>query len=124
MATEIKRKSKQRDAILNYLQNTITHPTATDIYMEVKKTHPDVSLGTIYRDLSQLVASGQVITLKTGDNSVHYDGRLAPHSHFFCNCCGKIIDVLDDVYTLPNSLSQVNVKNVQTVYTGLCDKCK
>ena len=124
MATEIKRKSKQRDAILDYLQNTITHPTATEIYLEVKKSYPDVSLGTIYRDLNQLVASGQVITLKTGDNAVHYDGRLTPHSHFFCNSCGRIIDVLDEVYAIPKSLSHINVINVQTVYTGLCDKCK
>ena len=68
MRTGLKR-SKQRDAIVNYLRSTKEHPTADTIYMNVKKEIPNISLGTVYRNLNLLVACGDIIKISCDNKS-------------------------------------------------------
>lgn len=122
---EIKRrKSRQRDAVIEYLKSTTTHPTADAVYEELKKTNPNISLGTVYRNLRLLAEEGEALELSVTPEKVHFDGNVSPHSHFVCEKCGEIFDVFDDEFTVPKSLQGKLVKNVATTYYGVCERCK
>ncbi len=118
------RHSQQRDAILRVLRASRAHPTAEHIYAEVRKVLPNVSLGTVYRNIRQLSESGELITLETEDKSVHYDGNTAPHRHFVCNRCHRILDLFFDV-PLPPELVALGfaVESEKCIYYGLCSDC-
>ncbi len=118
------RHSQQRDAILRVLRSSRAHPTAEHIYAEVRKVLPNVSLGTVYRNIRQLSENGELITLETEDKSVHYDGNTAPHRHFVCNRCRRILDLFFDV-PLPPELVALGftVESEKCVYYGLCPDC-
>jgi len=86
------RYSKQRETILQVVRSTLVHPNADWIYQETRKQIPNISLGTVYRNLNQLVECGQILKLKD-DAIVRYDGNVAQHDHFRCSVCGKWYDV-------------------------------
>ena len=121
------RKSKQRDTIFQCVQSHNDHPTADTIYREVKKEIPNISLGTIYRNLSLLVHIGKIKKVSFGDSSERYDKNLASHSHFICKDCGKIFDIpkdkepeldLKNLSTLGNRIDE----HIVTFY-GHCNEC-
>lgn len=87
------RTSKKRDAILALIQSTHCHPAADWIYRELKVQYPDLSLGTVYRNLNQLCERGLLRRVGVVDGQERYDGMIAPHSHFVCNRCGVILDL-------------------------------
>lgn len=118
------RYSKQRDLILRVLTECQDHPTADTIYERVKEICPSVSLGTVYRNLKQFVQEGKAITLETTDMSLHYDGRVATHTHFVCEDCGKIIDVFEG-FALPKTLADagVSVRETKVIFYGKCNRC-
>ena len=86
------RYSKQRETILQVVRGTLVHPTADWVYKETRKVIPNISLGTVYRNLNQLVESGRVLKLKD-ESMVRYDGNTGQHDHFRCTSCGKWYDV-------------------------------
>lgn len=88
----MKKNSRQREAILNVLRATDTHPTAVWVYERVRESIPNISLGTVYRNLHSLCGSGEILALSVGDGYEHYDGNCVPHIHLHCRCCGKITD--------------------------------
>ena len=69
------------------------HPTADTVYMHVRQEYPNISLGTVYRNLNLLVELGEIISFTCGDGSVHFDYTTTPHYHFVCKTCGHIIDL-------------------------------
>ncbi len=87
------RFSKQREVIKDVTKNTTIHPDADWIYKESARIIPNISLGTVYRNLKELVAMGELNTLETEDNVLHYDGNVDSHSHFICRYCHSIIDL-------------------------------
>ena len=87
------KRSRQREAILNNIMLRKDHPTAEDVYNSVRKEYPNISLGTVYRNLSLLVDMGHAVKVPCDDGSVHFDGRVMPHYHFQCTECGAIIDL-------------------------------
>jgi Fur family ferric uptake transcriptional regulator/Fur family peroxide stress response transcriptional regulator len=85
--------SRQRDLILRIIRHTNIHPTASWIYEEARKIKPDISLGTVYRNLRLLRSEGKIQEFCMG-NEVHcYDGDLREHSHIRCTECGRIVDI-------------------------------
>lgn len=84
--------SKQRDAVLQVLQGTTSHPTAEWIYNELKKDFPNISLATVYRNLKLLLSMNKIICFNVGGTE-HYDADCGLHYHFICRNCGVIIDV-------------------------------
>ena len=84
--------SKQREAVLNELQSRCDHPTAAQVYEGVRKVIPNISLGTVYRNLAALVESGEILSVSVGDGYEHYDGDKSFHLHLHCKSCGQIID--------------------------------
>lgn len=86
------RLTPQRQAILEYLRRTRTHPKAEEIFHHVRQRFPGVSLATIYNNLNVLVGKGLVIELSYGDMASRFDGDVAPHYHITCERCGKVVN--------------------------------
>ena len=83
------RYSKQRELVLQKVEQLCDHPTAEEIFDLAAKECPGLSLGTVYRNLSLLSDMGLITTLETLDKSIHYDGNTDSHSHFICERCSK-----------------------------------
>ncbi len=89
----MKNYSRQREAILNVLRSTDTHPTAAEVYERVREIIPNISLGTVYRNLDALSRQGDILSISVGDGNNHFDGDNSCHLHLHCTKCGKISDV-------------------------------
>lgn len=87
------RTSKKRDAMLALLRSVHCHPGADWVYRELKVQYPNLSLGTVYRNLNQLCERGLIQRVGAVDGQERYDGVVTPHSHFICSRCGAIIDL-------------------------------
>lgn len=81
--------SRQRESILNSLNEKLDHPTAEMVYNCVKKEQPNISLGTVYRNLNQLVEQGVLRRIATPVSGDRFDIRTDPHAHLLCTRCGK-----------------------------------
>jgi Fur family peroxide stress response transcriptional regulator len=124
-----RRGSKQREAILRILQSTDIHPTADWIYIEVKKVIPNISLGTVYRNLNLLRDEGLIReVIIQGSASARYDANLEPHHHFVCVGCNSVYDLPSrgGNFNIDELLAGRNfkVKFVKVDIFGLCDKCR
>lgn len=119
------RYSKQRELIINIIKGRCDHPTADMIYQSARSEEPNISLGTVYRNLKLLADEGVILTLETEDKRLHYDGDISRHSHFICEDCGKIIDLFRPAKT-PKELEDLGltVTGEKCIYYGKCDKCQ
>ena len=120
----IERKSKQRDAIINELCSRYDHPTAMELYLSVREVIPNLSLGTLYRNLSQLEESGMVMRIPDGAND-RFDGNAKPHVHFKCTSCGKVYDLMsfkNDSITFSDDIIG-EVTNYSLMAFGSCKHC-
>ncbi len=116
--------SRQREAILQVLQNSKSHPTAAEVYRQVREVIPNISLGTVYRNLSELNDEGQIICVRVGDGNDHFDGDTSFHLHLYCVKCHDIIDV--PVENMTKSLfksSGFTPESAVCVVGGICKKC-
>jgi Fur family peroxide stress response transcriptional regulator len=86
------RMTPQRHAILSYLMNTMSHPTADEIYRALSPEFPSMSVATIYNNLRLFVDAGLVRELTYGDDSSRFDADLSDHYHCICKSCGRITD--------------------------------
>ena len=120
--------SRKREAILHVLQNTKVHPTAEWVYQELKPDFPDLSLGTVYRNLSRFKEAGTVRSLGVIGGQEHFDGNLTPHDHFLCTACGKILDLGSPAFMadLQTHLEQegMRVPGHELLVHGLCAACQ
>ena len=87
------KRSKQRESIKAFLSGRTDHPTAEFIYTHLREEMPNLSLGTVYRNLALLAELGEIQKISTGVGPDHFDGNPKPHNHFYCSCCGSIIDL-------------------------------
>ena len=83
------KRSKQRDAILSFLATRYDHPTAETVYLNIKEEFPNISLGTVYRNLNLLSEIGEIQKISSGVGPDRFDGNPAPHYHFLCKKCGN-----------------------------------
>ncbi len=118
------RPSVHRLAVLEYVANHKTHPTADEVYGFVAVNFPSVSRTTVYNSLHTLVESGILRELEIESASTRYDLALQiPHSHFRCKRCGKIFDM-----SLPRGLDEsvvpgFVVEATDLFFAGLCPDC-
>ena len=118
------RNTKQREEILNFLRSNHSHFTASQIYDSVREKHPDISLGTIYRNLGKLCESGEILMIGTSEKTDYYDVTLMPHMHFVCQKCGEIYDLpIDSAYSKSIEALGFEIEPCRTVYYGTCNKC-
>lgn len=120
--------SHQREAIVDYLKSTKAHPTAETVYENIRLIIPNISLGTVYRNLNQLADCGRILRLCCDGKNVHYDGFTHPHCHFMCEVCGSVLDMdMDFSSELINKAkksSENTIKDVSIVFSGVCEACK
>ena len=86
------RYSKQRELVMQTVENLCDHPTAEEIYDTAAKECPGLSLGTVYRNLNSLVEAGRVRRVSIPGQADRFDHTLAWHSHLYCTVCGGVTD--------------------------------
>lgn len=89
----VRKHSKKRDAILEVLRSTKSHPSAQWVYERVKPAIPDLSLGTVYRNLAQFQQDGLVMQVGVVAGEQRFDANTSPHPHLVCECCHSVIDL-------------------------------
>lgn len=108
---------------------TDKHPTADQVYMHVKQEFPNISLGTVYRNLNLLTDIGEAVKISTPDGGDRFDGRLEPHNHFLCTKCGRLLDLELDMKSIEevNRLAAENfdgrITSSSTLFYGECSDC-
>jgi Fur family transcriptional regulator, peroxide stress response regulator len=121
------RLTSQKQIILDYLMGVKTHPTAEQVFSEVKRKLPRISRGTVYRVLNSFKDKGEVQTIPVR-GIAHFDGDTSPHAHFICQGCSRVYDVFDvcsDCKILKNKKTKVGKINYFKIYFyGKCKKCK
>ncbi|MDR2888891.1 MAG: transcriptional repressor [Lachnospiraceae bacterium] len=85
--------SRQRETIKEFLLSREDHPTADIVYLNVRRSYPRISLGTVYRNLNLLAAIGDISRICIGDSVDRYEANTAAHCHFICQTCGQIFDL-------------------------------
>jgi len=122
------RKSKQKEAILRVVKGTDSHPTADWVYEQVRREIPNISLGTVYRNLKLLKQEGEILELSLTGTLSRFDGITQNHYHFRCEQCGRIFDLDEPVNkTLDNRIAQKTdfvVTNHRLEFCGLCKDCQ
>lgn len=119
--------SKQREAIKTFLAGTLEHPTADQVYMYVREEFPNISLGTVYRNLNLLAEIGEIIKITTPDGADRFDGCTRPHYHVQCTKCGRLINL-----EIPKQMPfeemaekhfEGKIQSHDAMFFGICDRC-
>lgn len=119
------RNTKQKKLVYDLVKGCCDHPTADQIYERARAVEPNISLGTVYRNLANLAESGELLKLETADKSLHYDGNMTYHEHFLCSSCGKIVDVWNQrISTQKLEDEGLTVEAIKVIYYGKCSDCK
>jgi len=123
-----RRDTKQREAVLKFLKNTHAHPTADQIYTEVRKEIPNISKGTVYRNLQILCENGDISELNLHGTLSRYEEKQDRHYHFRCDRCGRVFDLDEPVNTeiekRVTARTGFKVLSHQTEFRGLCKDCE
>ena len=125
---KIFRQSKQRNRILELLRSTDSHPTADWLYQQLKNEFPNLSLGTVYRNLATLSEQGLVKKIHFGSTFDRFEGNTRPHYHLICESCGKIIDfempIYNDLNNQATKLTSFTILHHKIEFFGICEDCK
>jgi Fe2+ or Zn2+ uptake regulation protein len=112
----------QRLAVIRYLnEHCHSHPTATEIYRQLRKTYPTISQATVYSTLDLLRKAGQVRELSIRGDQACYDAGGTPHYHLFCRTCQRVLDISSPCPSLEEGLPEGHrVEDVQLYLYGTC----
>ncbi len=123
------RYSKKREAILDLLRSTDCHPSAEWVYQSLRPSIPNLSLGTVYRNLAFFQEQGLVNSVGVVDGQERFDAFVEPHSHFVCDCCSAVIDV--PILSLDHQLNDMvssqygfMVDRHELTFHGTCPSCQ
>jgi Fur family peroxide stress response transcriptional regulator len=121
------RMTPQRHAILSYLLDSMTHPSADDIYKALAKNFPNMSVATVYNNLKVFVETGLVRELTYGDNASRFEADMTEHYHAICEQCGKIDDFeyppFLDVEIKAAELTKFQISGHRMEVYGTCENC-
>lgn len=119
--------SRQRQEIKNFLMSRKDHPTADVVYMNVRQQYPNISLGTVYRNLTLLADMGEITRLHLGDGVDHFDADTSPHYHFVCSKCGQVMDLhmnnIDSIVDIAGMNFNGEIQGHITYFYGICGNC-
>lgn len=122
------RITPQRHAILEYLIQSMAHPTADEIYKALEGKFPNMSVATVYNNLRVFREAGLVKELTYGDASSRFDFVTNDHYHIICECCGKIVDFhypgLDEIEHFASQVTGFDVSSHRLEIYGTCSACK
>ena len=121
------KNSRQRNAILECVMRHHDHPTADIIYQELRESFPNISLGTVYRNLSLLTSLGKIMKITCENHADRFDGQTKPHAHFECKSCGCLQDIPFKPSIHPQEEIGTGFDGIISDYTitfrGYCAKC-
>ena len=121
--SEIGRQTPQKQVILDYLCKVKCHPSAEKVYLAVRQKLPNISKGTVYRNLEQMALTGRIKAIN--GKITCFDGDLSTHAHFLCQNCGRIYDMQQTFkINQPKNISQGEITSSQLYFYGICNKCK
>lgn len=122
------RITPQRHAILTFLMESMSHPTADEIYRSLEPRFPNMSVATVYNNLKMLIEAGMVRELTYGDNSSRFDADVSNHYHIICERCGKIKDFmypsLEDVEHKAAEMTGFQISGHRLELYGVCNECR
>lgn len=125
--SRILKYSRQREAIKEFLATRHDHPTADTVYINIRDQFPNISLGTVYRNLALLSDIGEISKITTGDGADRFDGTVHPHNHFICRNCHNVIDLEMDSIDHINEIARKNfggtIEKHVAYFFGLCEDC-
>ena len=119
---------RKREAILTCLRETKVHPSADWVYAQLKPKIPNLSLGTVYRNLALFKEQGLILSVGTVKGVERFDGNPDFHVHFICTECGCVRD-LDWMPDLPGLTATAEkdsgskISGCQLTFTGVCREC-
>ncbi len=119
---------RKRNAILECLKNTHAHPSAETLFQMLQEEHPDISLATVYRNLTLFKNQGLIQSLGTVNGIERFDGNTEPHVHFVCGSCDSVLDLpeLDPPESLCSEAARATggkVTGCKLIFTGTCQNC-
>lgn len=114
--------SSKRELIYSTLCSTKTHPSAKWVYEQLKEDHPDLSLGTVYRNIALFKEKGMAIPVANILGEERLDGDTSPHAHLVCKTCGRIEDIEMPALTLKNGKG-FETDYITVTYFGICKEC-
>jgi Fur family peroxide stress response transcriptional regulator len=125
--TSARRRSRQRERILELLKQTDAHPTANWLYARLRKDFPDLSMGTVYRNLAVLAEQGLVSRIGFGSTFDRFDANTRHHYHFICDICEGITDldlpIDESLNQRVRAASELEARWHDIQFRGVCQKC-
>ncbi len=118
--------SSKREAIFKTIAGTKSHPSAQWVYNELKDAIPNLSLGTVYRNIALFKEQGKIISVANVDGEERIDADVSDHAHFVCEHCGTVSDLhQSELSPLEKELAQkgFEIKRKNVVFHGLCCEC-
>ena len=119
---------RKRDAILTCLRQTKVHPSADWVYAQLKPEIPDLSIGTVYRNLALFKELGLAVSVGTVSGVERFDADTIPHVHYICSGCGNVLDLPG--LSVPEELNAAAARDsggrvdaCQLTFTGMCAEC-
>jgi len=122
-----KRNTVQRQLILNAVRDLDLHATAEQVYEHIHEKQPSISKATVYRNLSLMTESGELLNAGNFHGSTHYDHNCHEHYHFICDECKRIFDLNGDYSGIIGKTKETNdhdIKGCHISFTGVCHECK
>ncbi len=119
--------SRQRECIRDFILCRKDHPTAETVYMNVQKLFPNISLGTVYRNLTLLADLGEIQKISIGIGADRFDGNTAPHYHVICRNCGCVMDLemenISHINILAENAFEGKIEGHFAYFFGICKSC-
>lgn len=120
--------SRKREAIYGAVSGTTVHPTAEWVYDALRPAYPDLSLGTVYRNLKKFCEAGKIRSVGVIRGQEHFDGDTSKHSHFVCEACGRVLDIFEPLVSgeMLAQLEQTYALKIQRediLFGGTCREC-
>lgn len=119
------RCTPQRYAVMAFLMEHNTHPTAAETFEAVNRLDPRSSRATTYNNLRDLVKAGLVREVAVEGRAARYDAKGIRHHHFICDRCGEVEDV--DWYEVARPASKTlgkrSLRECEVIFRGLCARC-
>ena len=119
-------RTKQRQLILEAVKESATHPTADELFQQIRTRLPTISLATVYRNLNLLAEDGVIRKIAMPGMPDRFDRNMETHDHLWCERCGRVFD-----FTLPQAIdrqieevSGMEVRQYTLVAQGRCAACR
>jgi len=120
-----RRYSRQRELIYHCVKESCEHPTAEMVYRQLKPDYPNLSMGTVYRNLNLLADEGMLTRMPF--TVERYDATTELHSHFRCSRCERVMDLVQPYDPALDELAQkesgYQITGHMLIFDGICPDC-